>query len=199
MTKYDQLLCDYIIGRYRFYIPSFLLDIGCGKGNHVWSLQYRGIDALGIDREDCNLETESIPKQDDFFDFVFCKSVIEHIHNTEHLLAETLRVLKPGGIAVFMTPDWNTDYKHFWDDPTHVKPFTRQGLEKAFKIAGFVDVDCQYFWQLPFLWRHPWLETLRWIISLLPDQWKWNGTKQRVLIRHSKERMLIVSARKGDK
>ena len=212
--KYPQLLADYLVDKY-FNKGNKILDIGAGRGQYITAFRRKtpkqplGMQAFGIIRAQpdyptlfidyVDLETEPIDYPDEHFDYIFSKSCIEHIWNTEHLLAETYRVLQAGGTAVFMTPDWKTDYKYFWDDPTHVKPFTRKSLQNAFKIAGFVDVECKYFYQLPFLWRRPYLEPLRWLISLLPNRLKWKDkeqTKQRVLIRHSKERMLLCVARK---
>ncbi len=197
---YPLKLCFHLARNYLKDSRNRLLDIGCGKGTHMAAFHQLGFIANGIDKPLVNLEQDKIYFKDNTFDVVFSKSCIEHISNTENVLSETYRVLKPGGVAIFMTPDWATDYKYFWDDPTHVRPFTRKGLQNAFLFAGFVDVECKHFWQLPFLWRYPFLEPLRWIISLLPNRFKWKDreqSKQRVLIRHAKERMLLCVARKG--
>ena len=212
---YPQRLCNFLTERYfgkEGDSPRSLLDIGSGKGNHLVGFSRNGLIVKGLDKRkecieilpdfdirECDLEKDPFPFEDDYSDFVFSKSVLEHVHNTENIVKETYRVLKPGGITVQLTPDWATDYKYFWDDPTHVKPFTRKGLQDAFKFEGFIDVKCEGFYQLPFLWKHPRLSFIRRIVSLLPDSLKWKDEEelvQRVLIRHSKERMLLLSARK---
>ncbi|MEY8881331.1 methyltransferase domain-containing protein [Donghicola sp. XS_ASV15] len=45
--------------------------------------------------------------EDNFADFVFCSHAVEHFyaHEVHSVLAETVRVLKPEGVAVFRTPD----------------------------------------------------------------------------------------------
>ena len=152
-----------------------------------------------FDIQECDLENENIPFGDNYFDCVYSKSVLEHIYNTEHIVKETYRVLKPGGITVQLTPDWTTDYKYFFDDQTHVKPFTKKGLKQAFALENFTEITCEYFYQIPFFWQYPNLIIFTKIISVLPDFLKWKDkgkTIQRVFIRHSKERMLLVSARK---
>ena len=213
-SRYPELLADYLVDKY-FNKGYRLLEIGAGRGQYITAFRKKrpkqplGMQAFGINKgppgspslfiDYRDLEKESVDYPDNHFHYVFSKSCIEHIWNTENLLAETYRVLKPGGIAIFMTPDWGTDYKYFWDDPTHVRAFTRKGLQDAFKFMGFVDVKCEHFWQLPWLWRYPFLEPLRWIISLLPNRWKWKDREQlnqRVLVRHSKERMLLCVAKK---
>lgn len=214
--KYPQKLCNYLTERY-FKVegdsPRTLLDIGSGKGNHLVGFSRNGMTVKGLDKRaecieilpdadirECDLERDPFPFEDNYFDFVFSKSVLEHVHNTENIVKETYRVLKPGGITVQMTPDWATDYKYFWDDPTHVKPFTRKGLMEAFMFEGFRDVKCEGFYQLPFFWKYPQLDFIRRIIALVvPNSLKFKDKEervQRVLIRHSKERMLLLSARK---
>ncbi len=213
--KYPKKLCNFLTEHYfknKGDSPKVLLDIGSGKGNHLVGFSRNGMIVKGLDKRrecieilsdfdirECDLEKNRFPFDDSYFDFVFSKSVLEHVHNTENIVKETYRVLKRGGITVQLTPDWATDYKYFWDDPTHVKPFTRKGLQDAFKFEKFIDITCEGFYQLPFLWKYPYLSFIRRVISLLPDSLKWKGKEelvQRVLIRHSKERMLLLSARK---
>jgi len=93
-----------------------------------------------------------------------------------------------------MTPDWRSQFKIFYNDYTHVRPFTRKGLQNALIIHGFSNVVCKYFYQLPLLWKYPFLNTFRFFIAILPDSFKWkdkNQTKHIKLIRFSKERMLL--------
>lgn len=214
--KYPQKLCNYLTERYfrkEGDSPKTLLDIGSGKGNHLVGFSRNGMIVKGLDRRkecieilpdvdirECDLEKDPFPFEDNYFDFVFSKSILEHVYNTENIVKGTYRVLKPGGITVQLTPDWATDYKYFWDDPTHVKPFTRKGLMEAFMFEGFTDVKCEGFYQLPFLWKYPKLDFIRRFIALVvPNSLKFKDKEeriQRVLIRHSKERMLLLSARK---
>lgn len=217
---YPQKLCNYIYDRfYKQHIKIKskkirLLDIGSGKGNYLVGFSRCGIESYGLDKRkecvkilknfdirECDIEKEKIPFRDNFFDFVFSKSVLEHVMNTENFLKETLRVLKPGGIAVILTPDWKSQLSFFWNDYTHVKAFTRKGLQNAMKINGFSNVKCEYFFQLPFLWKHPNLKFVASIISLLPDSLKWRDkeeSSQRKLIRFSKEKMLLVVGIKNE-
>ena len=189
--KYVDLLTDYLVRNYFRNSIGFLLDIGCGRGEYVVAFNMQGFLASGVDRE-VDFEKDRLPFPHGSFDYIFSKSTMEHIWNTQHILGEVLRVLKPDGIVVFMVPDWERQIKCFWDDTTHIKPFTKKGLIQAFTLAGFKDIKCDYFYQLPFLWRYRWLKFVPHIINLLPVS-KWKGDKQRVLIRHSKERMLLCS------
>ena len=214
-NKYPQKLCNYIYERYfKDYISKNniknprLLDIGSGKGNHLVGFSRLGIEVYGLDKRDecvqilkdfdireCDIEKDKFPFEDNFFDFVFSKSVLEHVENTGNLLSESLRLLKPGGIAVNLTPDLKSQLKFFWDDYTHVKAFTRKSLQNAMKINGFSNVECSYFLQLPFIWKCPFLKFITRIIGLLPDSLKWKDKEEsqpRKLIRFSKEEMLLA-------
>ena len=205
--QYPQKLCNYLTKRFFPIYGGSLLDIGAGRGNALVGFARNGFTVVGVDKDstcildginviDCDIEKDRLPFEDNFFDYVYSKSVIEHISNTQHFVQEIYRVLKPAGVIVCLTPDWGIDYKMFYDDPTHVKPFTKKGLCKAFQLEDFANINCERFYQLPFLWKHPSFAVIRWLISLLPDRFKYNGTTQRVLVRHSKEAMLLLSARK---
>lgn len=206
LNDYPQKLCNYISNRF-FKKQGKLLDVGCGRGIHLKCFSKNGLECYGIDLRNeninefvvkgCNIEKEKIPFEDNFFDFVYSKSLAEHVANTDNFFSNVLRVLKPGGIFICMTPDWKSQMSHFWDDYTHCHPFTKKSLRNAMIINGFKNCDCEYFYQLPFLWKSPFLEIVPKIIDVFTTQnMKWknkceaNG-KDRKLIRFSKEKMLL--------
>ncbi|GAA3896125.1 hypothetical protein GCM10022276_13910 [Sphingomonas limnosediminicola] len=47
----------------------------------------------------------SMQLPDDFVDVFFCGECIEHVEDSSAFLAEVYRVLKPGGLAIFTTPN----------------------------------------------------------------------------------------------
>ncbi len=214
--SYPQKLCDHLIAR--LINPHFkrdttcmhLLDIGHGKGSHLFGFLRRGFEVSGLDKriyfqqdvenielKQCDIEKENFPFPKSCFDIAFSKSVLEHIANSDHFLAEIYRILKPGGIAIVMTPDWGSQYKSFWNDHTHVKAWTRKGLQNALDIHGFDNTECTLFRQLPVLWRFPFLTLLSDITALLPESFKWKDKEERLFrkwIRFSKEKMLLAKA-----
>ena len=66
--------------------------------------------------------------------------MIEHLYNIDHFLSEVFRILKPGGIFYLSTPNFRYCYKSFYDDPTHVKPYTDESIGKTLTIFGFESV-----------------------------------------------------------
>jgi len=203
-NTYPEKLCQYVSDRF-FKTGGKLLDLGCNKGTHFRKFESLGFDCYGVDiRKDiesdkvsiCNIEKDKLPFDKNTFDFVWSKSVIEHVSNADNLLNEVYRVLKPGGVCVLMTPDWESQMSHFWEDYTHVKAWTGKSLANALRMKGF-DAVCEKFYQLPFIWKNPQLKIIPRILSVCPQSWKWkdksmsNG-KDRKLIRFSKEQMLLA-------
>ena len=213
LNDYPDKLCYYLANRFFRKDGGILLDVGCGKGTHLKCFKNLGFDVRGVDlRENnielnikhCDVESNAIPFSNGTFDFAFSKSLVEHVRNTDNLFGGIYRVLKPGGLFVCMTPDWKSQMSHFFDDYTHLHPFTRKSLRNAMIINGFKGADCEYFYQLPFIWKRPFLKFIPVIISALTTQdMKWkdrdesNG-KDRKLIRFSKEKMLLAYGYRGE-
>lgn len=210
--NYAHKLCEYIATNYfnRETLGKKLLDVGCGMGVHIDKFNLLGYNTYGIDirKENdysrirqCDAEHDRFPFDDNTFDYIFSKSFIEHIIRPDNFLNECYRVLKPGGVIVIMTPDWKSQLKFFWDDYSHYHAWTIKSLKDVLSIFGFKNSSCEYFLQLPFIWKHQWLKFIPKIISILPDSFKWktkdmrNG-KDRKLIRFSKEKMLLGVANK---
>ncbi len=196
--------------------PGKLLDVGCGRGDQLRAFASLGFDVAGVDLsprapelipehavEVVNLERADMPFPPSSFDYVFSKSVIEHMREPDQMLSKCLQVLKPGGTAVIMTPSWRHVYHTYYEEYTHVTPFTRTSLRTAMEINGFTDVKVSHFRQLPFLWRRPYLFPLVWLIAKLPlpyrpvDAAPWpEGCNK--LLRFSKEVMLLGVGRRRD-
>ena len=77
----------------------------------------------GIEFKESNIEVDGIPYQDNMFDVVYSKSVIEHFHNPDKLLQEMFRILKHLGLAITLCPSWEYNYRIYFEDYTHRTPF----------------------------------------------------------------------------
>lgn len=152
-----------------FRRPGRLLDAGCGRGEFLAGFAALGYDVAGLDVSPAapefasgfdvrvaNLERQSSPFAPGSFDYVFSKSVIEHLRDPDAFLARLFEALKPGGRAIVMTPSWaHTYWGPFYMDHTHVTPFTAPSLDQAMRLAGFGKVEAVHFYQLPSVWRMP--------------------------------------------
>ncbi len=141
-----------------------------------------------------DLEKEALPYEDNFFDVIYSKSVIEHFYYPEHLIQEIHRVLKPRGIVITLCPDWEFNYRNYFEDYTHRTPFMQSSLRDIHLIHGFDNIVVERFRQLPVLWAQgSWLLPLAELTRLLlPSSWR----KHSKWIRFSKEIMLLSSATK---
>lgn len=193
VTDYPNKLCEYLFLRFKMKKANKILDAGSGRGDFLEAFKKLELDAQGIDLKDCDFESEPFPFQDSNFDFVFSKSVIEHLKNPENFISEIRRVLKPDGKIIIMTPDWKSQCLIFYDDYTHVRPYTETGIKDFLEISGFKNIKTEIFYQLPFLWKNAWLKKMF-------KLWKIFGPVKRVyknkFIRWSRELMVLAHAEK---
>ncbi|MCP4113422.1 MAG: class I SAM-dependent methyltransferase [Desulfobacteraceae bacterium] len=79
-----------------------------------------------------------LPFQDNSFDLITCSHVIEHVANPFPIIAELKRICRSGGYIYLETPSHRSALMpvgmNFWDDPTHVRPYTRISLRKLFEM-----------------------------------------------------------------
>jgi SAM-dependent methyltransferase len=167
-TDYPEQLCTYLFQSFNLNKGMKMLEPGCGRGEFLNNFKELGLDVVGIDISPeaanfdndldvkiCDVENERLPFEDNTFDVIYSKSFIEHLYYPERYLEEALRVLKSGGILITLVPDWESNYKIYFDDFTHRTPFTNVALEDAYKMCGFSKVDVFKFRQLPIVWKYP--------------------------------------------
>ena len=99
--------------------------------------------------------------------------------------------MKPGGLFVTLTPDWESNQEIFYDDLTHVKPFTKVSLNQMLEYGNFEGIEVRTFRQLPITWQSSFFNFLAFLTSFLAPpraKNKW--------IRWSRELMIIGVGRK---
>lgn len=171
VTDYPERLACYLTGRWNFAAGDRLLEIGCGRGEFLAGFKKAGLDVNGTDMcssakdfspglpiSICTLGEEPLPFADNYFDIVFSKSLLEHLPDPHVFMKEALRVMKPGALLVTMTPDWESCHKIFYDDWTHVKPYTIKSLEFLYAYYSLHNLTVEKFIQLPIVWRYPLLK-----------------------------------------
>ena len=98
-----------------------VLDAGCGNGNYIIDENRSKIRwAAGLDvrkefvKNNICLDEiaignlENLPFEKNFYDIVLSLWVLEHLKDPQNAIKEIARVLKPGGLFMFATP--NKDY-----------------------------------------------------------------------------------------
>src|SRR4051812_26003190 len=102
--------------------PGQVLDLGCNNGYGSFEFSCHGHQVIGVDvsaealnnarsrfkadnLEFRQVDGANLPFESDRFDLITSFQVIEHIVEMEPYLSEIRRVLKPGGLAIFTTPN----------------------------------------------------------------------------------------------
>jgi SAM-dependent methyltransferase len=142
-------------------IPAFpVLDIGCGRGEWLQLLSDRGLAALGVDSNPTfaadirNLGLKVV--EGDAIEYLTAApgnsvGAVTAFHIVEHLeinallglVREAYRVVRPGGVVIFETPNPENVVVgscSFYQDPTHRRPIPPPTLSFYLRRAGFSDV-----------------------------------------------------------
>jgi len=150
------------------FVNGIILDFGCGQGDFANMISKNCDSVYGIDCSDIAiskaridypginfqllLESDKLPYDDVFFDSVCTIDVLEHILDTETLLEELNRVLKPGGYLLISTSQLTrlkllaialiSFNKYFYPTSPHIRYFTRNSLadllnKKGFEVIGY--------------------------------------------------------------
>jgi 2-polyprenyl-3-methyl-5-hydroxy-6-metoxy-1,4-benzoquinol methylase len=114
-----------------------LLDFGAGDFVLTEQLNEKLVTTYGVDIDDLDMRTGKTKFGDETFDVVLLMSIIEHLTDPSNLMNETKRILKKDGILIMVTPNWKYSYKNFYDDLTHIKPYTPSSLSFTLQMFDF--------------------------------------------------------------
>ena len=167
-TSYPAQLTQYLFSIFKMQAGMRMLEPGVGRGEHLREFKKLGLEVYGTDISSeaqdlspdlkisiINSDQQKLPFDDQSFDIVYSKSFIEHLNNPIDFIHEAHRILKPGGMLVTLTPDWEVQFRKFFDDYTHVSPFTSISLLEIQQAVGFSNIQVLKLRQLPLLWKYP--------------------------------------------
>ena len=201
-TNYPEKFVGHLYNKYKMKQGTTLLEPGVGRGEFLRIFKNLGMKVSGLDIDDqakelspdmdilvLNAHSSAWPYDDNSFDFIYSKSFVEHLNDPKKYFSESFRILKPGGTLITLTPDWESQYKTFYDDYTHVSPFTSVRLDRMQTLCGFKNIKTSKFRQLPIVWKFKFLKYLCMLASpFIPVR-----TKSKTL-RWSRELMLLSSS-----
>lgn len=151
------------------------LDLGCGRGEWLELMREENIPVLGVDSSaemirvcsDRGLQVkcaeilsflQRVPEAT--ISVLTAFHVVEHLTFPEliELLDQVVRVLKPGGAAIFETPNPQNVFvgaNTFHLDPTHTRPLPCQLLSYLAEVRGLHDVKTVFLNPYPESFRLP--------------------------------------------
>ena len=172
-SNYPFLLADRLISVHSIKPGLSLVDLGSGRGEIAIGFAKKGINVYAVDRDETfrseienagikffahDIGSGPLPFEDNSVDIVYSKSFLEHLPNPEPILEECYRILKPNGRILHLVPDWEANYKIYFDDHTHKTPFTMTTMRDLYKICGFEPGEIRRFRQLPVTWKYSFLK-----------------------------------------
>jgi 2-polyprenyl-3-methyl-5-hydroxy-6-metoxy-1,4-benzoquinol methylase len=163
---------------------SRILDVGCGNGATLGTLRGRELELRGIDSSESGIRIAKSAYPDvcfrvgdvsgdlgsvyppNYFDFVICTEVVEHVYNPRGLIRNCFSLLKPAGQLLISTPyhGWlkNTllavtgkldgHFTALWDHG-HIKFWSRLTLTVLLQEAGFEDLQFLGVGRIPYAWK----------------------------------------------
>lgn len=158
--------------RFEVYVPRLkdaklgqpdmpVLDLGCGRGEWLELLRDEGLAGSGVDTnlvmiEECRGLGLSVTAGNAIHHLrslpAASLGAVTGFHIVEHLplddllalLDETNRVLRPGGMAIFETPNPSNilvSTENFYMDPTHRNPLPQALLKFLLEARGLCDIE----------------------------------------------------------
>ena len=165
-----------------------VLDLGCGAGRHAFECYRRGAQVVALDQNGEEIrevakwfaamkeageapegatatamegDALALPFPDESFDVVIISEVMEHIPDDKGVLAEMVRVLKPGGRIAVTVPRYGPE-KVCWAlsdayhevEGGHIRIYTRREMVGKLRDAGVVPDELHHAHALhaPYWW-----------------------------------------------
>ena len=162
-------------------------DLGCGSGVFTNLLHRRGFDAVGLDLSpklvalgqakypDVTFlegDVEQLPFPDASLDGILLSGLLHHLPDPARCVAETFRVLKPGGSFAAFDPNRMNPFMYLYRDRSSLlyssvgvteneRPLLARQISAVFKSTGF-KVNTDYISDLNY--RYLASSKLRWLL-----------------------------------
>lgn len=153
---------DYVLEYLKTVKPGRILDVGCGLGWLLSALpetwEKHGLEVSRVAAEFAGKfgkifhgPLNSSPYEDNLFDVIFMHQVIEHVAKPEDDIKVLRRILKPGGILILGTPDFDSGCARLFrenyrllHDQTHIRLFSNDSMHRFLRDLGFRIIRTEY-------------------------------------------------------
>lgn len=145
VSEYELLFGSLFYQKY-FRNRRHIVDIGPGR---CWFTKQNPQTIVAVDNSpelvehylgegiDIRLgDAYDLPLPDQYADGIFCCWLFEHLTAPLKAMTEIHRVLAPSGYGLVMVPS-SHNMNSFYDDYTHVRPYTALSLKQLAEDAGF--------------------------------------------------------------
>jgi 2-polyprenyl-3-methyl-5-hydroxy-6-metoxy-1,4-benzoquinol methylase len=162
---------------------KILLDVGCGMGLFLWKAKQKGYEPEGLELSQyaCNFVNslgieafnntiDNFESQNNYYDAISMKEVIEHLPDPLSVLEKVHKILKPGGVLFMTTGNYDCperkvrgkDWFYFMPEG-HLYIFSNKTMKKYLKKVGFrkIKVTNQGDLLMNFLLKYGIIETDR--------------------------------------
>jgi len=117
-----------------------VLDLGSGDQFLKNEFEKRNMHYYSLDISDLDFEKDRFGFEENTFDLIISLAVLEHIKNPDIFLNECHKTLKKNAYIFLSTPNWKYSKNIFFDDVTHVKPYSPESLNELLTIKEFKDI-----------------------------------------------------------
>lgn len=137
-----------------------ILDVGCGDmllARKLPTYEWVGLDVNPtMNKSQCiqhDIESTPYPLEPDSFDTIICSEVQEHLFDNVKVTKEIYRLLKPGGLYIVSTPNFDfidhyiSNFREvIWNSgkswtKEHIRQFTLESHKQILGLAGFQTCD----------------------------------------------------------
>lgn len=125
---------------FEFKKRAKIIDLGSGDQFLREEFEKREIEYYFLDIEDIDFEKDKFNFNNESFDFVISLAVLEHLNDPDNFLNECRRILKTDSFLFLSTPNWKYCYHNFFDDVTHMRPYTPKSLNDLLTIKKFKEI-----------------------------------------------------------
>jgi SAM-dependent methyltransferase len=200
---------------FRMTADDTCLDVGCGDGGMSQFAAATGAEVIATDIDPARIDlvraklgsskarrfgafvsdSTPLPIAEATATRIICTEVLEHVDDPRAVLAELVRVGKPGAIYLLTVPDETAERVQmgiapasYWQRPNHLRIFSRESFSELVADAGLAveqRLTIGFFWSL---W---------WMLFWAADQ-QFGEPETPLLASWSQTWHALVRTRKGD-
>ena len=102
----------------------------------------KNLEARGILIFQADINKDKLKLEDKSIDLIICSHLIEHLQNPTNLINEIERLLSNSGVLLIKTPDIRSVKWNFYNDFTHITPYSQTSLIQQIQSEELKVLNC---------------------------------------------------------